>query len=168
MAERIFRPARREGTTVPVVRWMKYKTGEVIIEGSLTVTDANGEQTLCGADPATVRGVALQAAGREVGKQFDFDSQVVARTGYSQNISIAIAEPGIEFSGAMYDGVTYQTPVQTHIGEQYGVVKLASGVWVIDHADVVNVVVEITDIVEAQGGDPGFWLFKFLPSVQEG
>ena len=167
MAERIFRPARRAGTTVPVVRAMKYKTGEVIIEGSLTVTDANGEQTLCGADPATVRGVALQAAGRELGKAFDFDSQVVARTGYVQQLSIAIAEQDIEFSGQMYNAGNIVAPLQTHVGEQYGVVKLASGVWVIDETDVVNVVVEITDIVEAQGGDPGFHIFKFLDSVLE-
>lgn len=165
---RIFRPARREGTTVPTIRSMKYKTGEAIIEGSLTVTDANGEQTLCGADPVTVRGVALQAAGRELGKAFDFDSQVVARTGYSQNLSIAIAENNVEFSGRMVNGGTDPVaPLQTHIGEQYGVLKTAANEWVIDQADAVNVVIEITDIVEAQGGDPGFHIFKFLDSVQE-
>lgn len=165
--ERPFRPARRAGTTVPVIRAMKYKTGEALIIGSLSVTDANGEQTLCGADPAVVRGVCLQAAGSNPGYEVANDSLVVSRTGVQQTISIAIADREAEFSGHMYDGATLQTPAQTHIGEQYGVVKLASGVWVIDHADTVAVVLEITDIVEAQGGDPGFWIFKFLEAVLE-
>jgi hypothetical protein len=165
--ERHFKPARRQGTVIPAIRHMLYKTGEAIIVGSLTVTDANGEQTLCGADPATVRGVAMQKAGSNPGYEVANDSLVVARTGVVQGISVALADTDQEFSGAMYNAGAVVAPLQTHINTQYGVVKLASGVWVIDETDTVNVVVEITDIVEAQGGDPGFHLFKFLDSVIE-
>lgn len=170
MAERPFRPARRAGTTIPTLRSMKYKTGEAIIVGSPTVTDANGEQTLCGADPVTIRGIACQAADTNPGFEVANESQVISRTGRKQEIVVCIAEPDVEFSGAMYAGAAgaIDTPAQTHIGEQYGIVKrTASNVWVIDSTDTVNVAVEITDIVEAQGGDPGFFLFKVLESVQE-
>lgn len=165
--ERHFKPSRRTGTTIPPTRHMLYKTGEAIIVGSPTVTDANGEQTLCGADPATVRGVAMQKAGSNPGFEVANDSLVIARTGTVQGISVAIADSETEFSGAMYNAGSIVAPLQTHIGESYGILMLASGIWVIDETDTTNVVVIITDIVEAQGGDPGFHIFKFLPSVLE-
>lgn len=161
---RIFEPARRTGTTVPRMQSMLYKTGEAIVNGSLVVGDANGELVLCGADPANVKGVALEGAGTKLNYGEPFASQTVHATGRVQEVTIAVADREQEFSGRMENGGNVVAPLQTHINTSYGVANVA-GEWVIDETETVNVVVVITDIVEASGSQPGYHLFRFLEAV---
>lgn len=162
---RIFQPARmaQAGEGVPLVQAMKYATGQVYLKGALVIDDANGELVECGADPAAILGVSLQACGTGLGYGSSNETQIVYATGRQQVTSIAIATRVVEFSGRAVNGGTDPvTPLQTHIGEVYGVLRTAAGEWVIDMAETTNTRLEITDIVEADGVAGGFFLFKFL------
>lgn len=161
---RIFQPARRTGTTVPRVQSMKYKTGEAIVKGSLVVDDANGELVLCGADPASIRGVALEPTESKLGWGEPNVAETVFATGRAQEVSIAVADREQEFSGRMENAAVIVAPLQTHIGTKYGVANVA-GEWVIDETETVNTRVIITDIVERLGPHDGYHLFKFLEST---
>lgn len=166
MARRGFRQARRTGTTVPRIISGKYKTGEAIIKGSVLQKDANGELIVSAADPAnSVAGVALEAAGSKLNAGEPFASKTVVATGRVQEVSYVVADTEQEFSGRMENGGNVVAPLQTHIGEEYGIAKDADGEWFIDETETVAKVVRITDIVEAHGPQAGFHLFKFLQAV---
>lgn len=163
---RRFVPARRTGTTVPRVQACVVTAAQTFKWGALVATAAAGTISECGADPTIVLGVALQDAFSGPGNEVANSSQVVATTGTINLCSVAIADREQEFSGRMTNAGATVAPLQTHIDQQYGVVKVGND-WTIDETDTTNVVVEITDIVEAQGGDPGFHIFKFLESDLE-
>lgn len=129
---RIIQPTAFAGLTPEVVK-RKYKTSEAIIAGSPVVFDANGELTLCGADPSVVDGIALEAAGSTPGYNLANDSDVVTVTGRVQEIAIAIANRFTRFSSRMEDGSgNIVTPTQTHIDEEYGITKDSAGEWYVD------------------------------------
>ena len=171
MARRGFEPARRTGTTVPRVISGLYKTSEAIIKGSLVLTDSNGEYVLFGGGTdAVVKGVALEGAGTKKGYGEPFASQTVVATGREQAVSVSIADREQEFSCRQEDGSgNIVAPLQTHIGEEYGVAKDADGVWFVDRSETTTKIVRITDIVESGGGTSlGFILVKFLEAVIQG
>lgn len=157
-----FNTARRTGTTVPRVQSMAYATGQTFKAGALVVKNSAGEVVECGADPASVEGVALQGAGTGLGYDLPNSSQTVVVTGRSQEVSVAIADDEQEFSGRAVNGGTDPVlPLLTHIGEQYGVAKVGND-WVIDMAEVTAKVVEITDI----DAGTNMFLFKIIDSVR--
>lgn len=159
---RIFTNARN-AKTVPQVQSVRYATGQTFKAGAILVEDANGEAVEGGADPTGITGVALQAAGTGLGYDLPNSSTTTVVTGRLQEVSVAIADRDTQFSGRAVNGGTDPvTPLQTHIGEQYGLLKTGAGEWVIDIAEVAAPRVEITDIVPGEGGQPGFFLFKFL------
>lgn len=164
-----FAPIRRAGG-VPVVRSEKYKDAEAIIKGSLLQLDANGELIVAPADPVIgaggVYGVALEGAGTKLNYGEPFASQTVHATGRVQEVSVAVLSREQEFVCRGVNGGTDPvTPLQTHIGEIYGVAMAVGGVWYMDIADTTNDVVVVTGIIPAQGGQIGLFIVKFLEAV---
>ena len=158
---RRFKPVRRTGTTVPRVQEVQYATGQTFLDGALVTQTVNGELPECGADPAAVYGVAGNACGSLPGYDLPNSSVTTVITNRRQKVSVVIADREQEFSGRGVNGGTDPVlPLQTHIGEQYGVAKVGND-WVIDFAETVAKVVQITDIRP----DDNTFLFKFLQSV---
>jgi len=146
------------GDSVPEVQVFQYATGQTFKDGALVVDDTNGEIVECGADPVSILGVALQGAGTGPGHSLANDADVVARTGVGRNVSVAVANRRTRFHGRAVNGGTDPVvPLQTHIGEQYGVVKTGND-WVIDMSETSNNRIEITDIFP----DLNLFEFKFL------
>ena len=116
----------------------KYKTGESIVKGSLVVKDANGELTLCGADPAAVYGVALEAAGSKPG--YDAANSPLVVTGRVQEISVAKANANTVFSmrGS-------SDPAVSNEGKSYGVTN-SSGEWILDLTDTTNTIFAVLEV----------------------
>lgn len=160
-------PARRTGDATTRVQSGYYATGQTYKKGAILVHNTNGELVEASADPTSIIGIALEGAGTKPGYDVANSSQLVVATGRVQETSYAVADREQEFSARAVNGGTDPvTPLQTHIAETYGVLKVAND-WVIDMAEVTVKSIQITDIVEAQGGDPGFFLFKFLEAKLE-
>lgn len=155
---RRFQPARNS-KTVPQVQSMQYATGQVFKKGALVVDNVNGEIVECGADPASILGVALEDCDSKPGYGVPNSAQVTVTTGRVQEVSVAIADRQTQFSGrGVNGGVDPVVPLLTHIGEKYGVVKVGND-WVIDFAEAANTRLQITD-VDLSGTN--VFLFKFL------
>lgn len=163
MARR-FDTYRRTGTTIPRVQEILYTAGQTFDRNSLVVLDVNGSVVECGANPAFVTGVALNGVGTKPGQDVANATQTLVYTGVETKVSVAIADREQEFSARGVNGATDPvTPLQAHIGQQYGVLKTAGGAWVINIADQVNVVVQITDIaIDTTGGNKSFFVCKFI------
>jgi len=154
---RRFQPARN-AKTVPQVQSIAYTTGQTFLKGALVVDNVNGTVDECGADPASILGVALEDAGSKLGYGFANPSQTTVVTGRNQEVSIAVADRDTQFSCRGVNGGTDPVlPLQTHIGEKYGVVKVGND-WCLDFADAVNTRCQIIDI---RPEDNAF-LVKFL------
>lgn len=148
----------RNFKTVPQVQRIAYATGQVFKKGALVVDDVNGQIVECGADPASILGVALEAAGSGPGYEMANASTIAFVTGRLQEVSIAIADRDTQFKGRGVNGGTDPViPLQTHVGEKYGVAKVGDD-WVIDFADAVATRIQITDILP----ETNEFLFKFL------
>lgn len=106
-----------------VIRRYPLATGQTFLEGAAVVLAA-GAVSECGADPAAILGFALHDAGADP----DTDEILVA---------LASGESTFAMQGT-------SAPVAGDIGAEYGIVKDADGVWVVDKAETVNtrVVVE--------------------------
>lgn len=154
----------RSAKTVPTIQSIEYKSGATFKKLALVIDDTNGQVDECGADPASVLGVALEGVATKLGFGEPYASQTVFATGREAEVSVCIADRLTEFSARGVNGGTDPVaPLQTNIGEQYGVAKVNDD-WVIDLAEITAKVVEITDIVlEADG--TGFFICKFLESV---
>lgn len=144
MAGRYIDAAKSIGS-VPNVINGQYKTGETFKIGALLVLDANGELTECGADPALVTGVAAQGAGTNPG--YDAANSPATFTGRKQTVSYYNADKTTTFSMRGVNGGTDPvTPAQTNIGESYGALKDADGIWTLDLAETTTKVFDIVGI----------------------
>lgn len=162
MAKRSFNTFRRTGTTVPRIQRINYEPAQTFTFGALVVLNSNGNVQECSPDPASVTGVALQPAATGPGFDVSDASKVLVTTGRAAAVSVAIADREEEFSARGVNGATDPvTPLQAHIGQQYGVLKTSDGSWAIDFADQANPIVQITDIFV----DKLFFACKFLDSV---
>jgi hypothetical protein len=158
----------RPGTTgVPNMQSCKYKTSEPVLLGSLVLKDSNGEITVFGGGTdAVVYGVALEAAATKLNYGEPFAGQTTVATGRVQEVSVCVADEVSQFSARLEDGSTnIVVPLQTHIGESYGVAVDANGDWFVDTSETTTKIVKIVDIVEALGPKLGFIVVKFLPAV---
>lgn len=160
---RIFMPARiPAGDAAPEVATLPYTAGQAFIKGAVLTYDTAGNQgnvIEAGADPATIVGVALEAPASKPGFAVSFDSTVVARTGAVTKVSFAKANRLTIFSGRMTNGGTDPViPLDTLVGLPFGLLKLGSGEWVIDQADVANTRVRIVGI----DATLSMFLFRFL------
>ncbi len=152
-----FYAARTTSGSVPRIVSRPYKTGEAIIRGSVCVLDANGDLTLCGADPAEVTGIAAEGAGTRPG--YDAANSPTVVTGRKQELSLLEANGDTIFAGVSAAGTA---PTKAHVDNQYGIAKDANGDWGVDLTDTTNKVVEIVDI----DIDRGLFFFKILETVR--
>lgn len=168
---RVFIPAR-DAKTVPVVRDAVYESSEEFLKGAVLGSDADGEviELSSGAGVVDVVGVALEAAGSKPGHNVANDNQVVFRTGVAFSASIVdlVKNRNQIFSGRLTDASGDDvTPTQAHVLESRGLLRLASGEWVVNDDDTTNDAVQIVDIVLNEGAAAAgnYILFRFLDSV---
>jgi hypothetical protein len=160
-----FNYARGYNNAAPRVQSIAYTTGQTFKAGALVLLTAAGEVSECAADPAAVLGVALQGAGTGPGFDLPNSSVTTVVTGRAQEVSVLIADDETQFYARGVNGGTDPVlPLQTHIGEQYGVAKVGND-WVIDFAETTAKVVEIVDIVPSPDGS--FFLCKILRTVRQ-
>jgi hypothetical protein len=135
------------GSGAPEVQVLRYTTGQTFTEYALVTETAAGEISECGADPTAVLGLSLGGAGKGPGYGMANSAETVFVTGRNQEVPVAIFNRNTVFSIRGVNGATDPVvPIQTHIDEQYGVVKTAGGDWVLDFAEVTTKVFEIVDI----------------------
>lgn len=92
-----------------------------------------------------VTGVALQDAFSGYGSSAANAPTII--TGQNLEASVAIADGVTVFTCRGVNGGTDPvTPVQANIGVVYGVLKTGGGDWVLDLANVTNLVAEVVDI----------------------
>jgi len=163
MAGRAFALAKWNGT-FPEVQYLLVKASQTFKAGAVVLTDANGELLEASADPAVIKGVALSQAGSALGYNMSNAGDIVAATGREDKVAVAIANNASIFSGRAVNGGTDPvTPLQTHVDEEYGVLKDADGIWTIDIAEVT---VKSVHIVGFDLSTKSF-LFKFIASFQQ-
>jgi hypothetical protein len=139
-----FNTGRMPSGEAPSVLQVGYTTGQTFKRGALVKLDAAGTISECGADPAKIYGVALQDAGSGYGYAAANNPLLV--TGQNQEISVAVCDRVTVFSCRGVNGGTDPvTPLQTHIGETYGCLKVSND-WVLDIAEVTTMQWEVIDI----------------------
>lgn len=153
-----FQPARVPSGGVESINVYPALAGQAIVKGSLVLLDANGLLNLCGADPASILGVALSAQGG--GPGFSAANSPIAvnfSTANEDLVSVAIANRETIFSGKMTNAGNIVTPTQAMVGDSYGVVNTA-GIWTVDQTETVNTRLTIVDVDIANT----LVFFKFL------
>lgn len=134
----------RTPSGTPNVQALRVTAGQTFQKGALVIDTAAGTISECGADPATVLGVAMQGAFTGPGNN-NADSPTVI-TGQSVECSVCLADRSAVFSCRGVNGGTDPvTPLQTHIGESYGSAKVGND-WVLDLAEVAVKQWHIVDI----------------------
>lgn len=157
-----FNYARGRNNAAPRVQSIAYTTGQVFKAGALLVLTTAGTVSEAAADPAAVYGIALQGAGTGAGYDLPNSSVTTVVTGRAQEVSALIVNSTDEYYARGVNGGTDPVlPLQTHIGEQYGVAKVGDD-WVIDFAETTTKVVEITDIAP----EGNFFICKIIKTVQ--
>lgn len=130
-----------------------YDVGEFTIDsanagkaGSLCLLAGDNEVEECGADPTAVLGLMT--------------GPYTARTIYEgSKMPVIILDHNVVV-GMCSD----TTPADSHLMDQYGVVKLASGNWAVDTTDTTNKVVQVVKVDIAAG----IFYVKFLAAVLTG
>jgi hypothetical protein len=169
--------ARRTGTTIFRVQNYVVKAAETFKNYAWVTLDSGGAGTIVEvvAPVPTNKILGLALNGAKTGPGFDVSDSsfsttngvvspqgVAATNGVS---AVAIADDETEFSARGVSGATDPvTPLITHIGQQYGLLKTAAGDWVVNIADQANVCVTITDIRPDLGMN--LFLFKIIASLQ--
>lgn len=122
-----------------------YTAGQTFKKGALLKQTAAGTVSERVAVGDKCSGVALQDAASGYGANAANSPTVV--TGQNLEVSVAIADAVSVFSCRGVNGGTDPlTPVQADVGVSYGVLKTGGGDWVLDKANVTNLVVEVVDI----------------------
>ena len=148
-------------TGTPNVQSVTYTAAQVFLKGALLVDVAAGTVSECAANPARVFGVALEGANTKPGGTGIANNPSYITGGQYKEVSVAIADRMTVFSCRGVNGGTDPVvPLQTHIGESYGVLKSGND-WVMDQSNVTNLVVEVVDI----DVDQNIFFVKFLQAV---
>lgn len=160
MAGYEFKPSRNAGATIAEMRSGVYDAASTFLTGAVLILAADGELEAGGADPTGIVGVALEPANSRPGYGIGHNPTIV--TWRKQEITYAVANRTTIFSGRGVNGGTDPvTPLQTHIGEAYGLTVDATGTWVIDFAETANTRLRIVDIDVPNR----IFYFKFLESA---
>ena len=132
-----------------------------LVRGALVVMTA-GVIDLCGADPASIAGVAMQDASSAPG--FNAANTPATITGRVNRISTATANSITEFSAELTNGSTVRiAPVQADVGASYGVTAYAN-FWTVDKAKTGGTArVQVTRIDDSLN----LVYFKFLRANQQ-
>jgi hypothetical protein len=138
-----------------VFKFFPQAAAQTFKRGALLVIDAGGAAAECGADPASIAGVALADAAD-----------------YSwQNDTFGTVDPGIPVALAdqEFRGTLEGTFAASDIGAAYGVVLDASGYWTVDRSDTSATRVRITGVDdEVEVGDVNAPVrFVFLTANQQ-
>lgn len=170
---RVFIPAQ-DAKTVPVVRRGIYEEDQTFIKGAVLGFREDTSELIelddgADLDADTIVGVALEDVESAPGYNVANDNQVAWRTGTEQAVSYVdlIKQPLQIFSGRFTDDAGDDVaPTQANIGLKYGLLRLASGEWVVNSEDVTNEQVVIVDIVLNLGAAAAgnYVLFKFDPA----
>jgi|SRR3989304_2774387 len=155
-----FRPSYNEKGASFAPRTVNYISTAAFKKGALVVTGSTGEIDECGADPATVLGVAAQGVSTTPG--FLSGNSPTVITGRTYNIPVHLAKDNIFMCRGVNGGTDPVTPTQTHVGEEYGVSKVGDH-WVMDIAEVTTLVVHVVGI----DLDMNAFLVKFISTVAE-
>lgn len=131
-------------------------------KGALLVTTGTGEVDECGTNPATVMGIAAEAAFQRPG--YNAANAPSPVTGIIRWLPVWLTRADYTFFGRMVNGGTDPyVPVLADIGVSYGVTKDAAGIWYIDKTKTgANLVVVITGIDTLENRV----FFRFLAGVQ--
>ncbi len=122
-----------------------YKQGAVLVLAAGYIQEA-------GANPVAIVGIAKGAGGN------------TAANG-TNNMSVAVAQPGQIFEMSLDDGTATYASVQADLGKQYGITKDANGVWFIDQTKTgANSRVTIVDFKDAVGTVTARVYAKFMQS----
>lgn len=149
MPPRGFAPGSWPGGTAPNIIGYNPLAAQAIVNGSLVVLTA-GLLNLCGANPASILGVALQAIDTNPGFNLPYQSQTTVITGRSSKIPVALARGITIFTCRGVNGGTDPViPVQTDVGVSYDVVNTA-GIWNLNTASTANARVTVVDIDVAE------------------
>lgn len=133
-------------TGTPNIISVTFTAAQTFKKGALVVDTAAGTVSECGADPARIYGVAMEAANTKPGGTGIANSPSIITGGQYKEVSVAIADRVTVFSCRGVNGGTDPVvPLQTHIGETYGVAKVGND-WVLDLAEVTIMSCEVVDI----------------------
>lgn len=161
MAGRSFNIGRLPSGTPNCINY-RYTAAQTFKKGALVVDVAAGTVSECGADPASVLGVAMEDAGSKPGGTGMINAPTQITGGNNNEVVVAIADRSQVFTCRGVNGGTDPvTPAITNIGEEYGVAKDADGMWYLDLAETVAKVCEIVDI----DIDNNLFLVKFREAV---
>ena len=145
MAGRFFQAARTVGNGVPAIQAFIADSAATFLRGAAVVVDTDGELIECGADPAKIAGFALAGAGTAPGYQAANNPTVI--TGRQNDVSVALGDANTVFSCRGVNGGTDPvTPALTNIGESYGILKDANGIWTLDIAETTSKSFTIVDV----------------------
>lgn len=100
--------------------------GQTFLNGALVVLDASKNVTECGADPASIYGMALEPANKDPEGAY------------------CIVAPAIE--GKFFWMPCSSAPAQANVSKNYGVVKDADGIWCVDFTDTTNTRVFVHEV----------------------
>lgn len=142
---RSFNTGRMPSGEAPSILAIVATAGQTFKKGALLKQTAAGTVSERTAVGDKCSGVALQDAFSGYG--YNAANAPTIITGQSGEVSVAIADAVTVFSCRGVNGGTDPlTPTQADIGVSYGVLKTAGGDWVLDKANVTNLVVEVVDI----------------------
>jgi len=129
-----FKLARPRGHTIPPTRNFPLAAGAAFEIGALLVRDANGAWAECGADPASIGGVAEAPAGTDT-SGFIRTGKREFPPGYMQATLVQGEVPFL----ARYVGT-----LPAANGGSYGVVRDTDGLWKVDFSDTTATRVKLT------------------------
>lgn len=152
-------PAKGSGGKIPDTVEKTIDSGYAEAQGALLYVDESGNFAACAADAALIAAVALTPGGADTSGY-----NILGRKEFPplkmQGISIANGQRFI----APFSGSLPAAP-----GGQYGFVRNASGIYVVDFDEVVNVCLVYLGVVDfnpaVSAADEGLVEVAFLPSV---
>lgn len=142
---RTFNTGRMPSGEAPSVLSIAITAAQTFKKGALLKQTAAGTVSERTAVTDKCTGVALQDAFSGYGSGAANAPTII--TGQNLEASVAIADAVTVFSCRGVNGGTDPlTPIQADVGVSYGVLKTGGGDWVLDKANVTNLVVEVVDI----------------------
>lgn len=146
---RKFNTARVPNGEAPNVLAIVPTAAQTFLRGALVKQTAAGTISERAAVGDKVTGVALQDAFSGYGADAANSPTIITGSPSKSagSVSVAIADKVTIFSCRGVNGGTDPAiPVQANIGVSYGVLKTGGGDWVLDLANVVNLVCQVVDI----------------------
>lgn len=129
-----FQLAHPDGIRVPRTVEKNLAAAQAFLEGALLLADASDNYAECGADPASIAGVSVSAAGADTSGFNRF-----AKKEFPPGKMQAIALTGIVFSARYIGGLPAAN------GASYGVVRDSDLYWKVDFTETVNTRLKLVD-----------------------